>query len=351
MNKTLWSCLLSAACIAATTVWIPAQAAPSAGVRAPAQGADTNERVQRRLAEVIAMLEGDDLTAEEQAKARKTLQDIVAQLRKTSASRRPSLAPVESGAPEVRAGEGLEVRRPRAASAQGGVAGVEVEGETPKGRRGRAVEGQRGGYEVEAPAVGTAPKAPKPSKEARAEAKRSKASQTPVAPPTPQTPKTRRAYADYEEVERAREGAAKARADATERPAPARALRGAPDAGGYAGPSLRTRTAPARARAAEADEAEIRAMIDEMRKEMREIRSLMQKIRQQAHDEEDDDGAPHSTFPQPPGQPPAPVPGAPFARFGGDSGYASPPAVPPPAAVPAAPRTRSHDSGSGFARQ
>ena len=49
MNKTLWSCLLSAACIAATTLWMPAQAAPSAGVRAPAQGADANERVQKRL--------------------------------------------------------------------------------------------------------------------------------------------------------------------------------------------------------------------------------------------------------------------------------------------------------------
>ena len=341
MNKTLWSCLLSAACIAATTVWIPAQAAPSAGVRAPAQGADSNERVQRRLAEVIAMLEGDDLTAEEQAKARKTLQDIVAQLRKTSASRRPSLAPVESGAVEVRTGEGLEVKRPRATSGQRGGVGVEVEGETPKGRRGRAADGQRGGYEVEAPAVGTAPKAPKPPKEGKADAKRYKASQTPAAPPAPETPKTRRAYVDHEEVERAREGAARARADATERRAPA----------GASGPSLRARTAPARARAADADEAEIRAMIDEMRKEMREIRSLMQKIRQQAHDEEDEDGALHSTFPQPPGQPPAPVPGAPFSRFGGDSGYASPSAVQPPAAVPAAPRTRSHDSGSGFARQ
>lgn len=348
MNKTLWSCLLSAACIAATTVCIPAQAAPSAGVRAPAQGADTNERVQRRLAEVIAMLEGDDLTAEEQAKARKTLQDIVAQLRKTSASRRPALAPVGSVPVEVRAGEGGEVRRLRAPSAQGGVTGVEVEGETPKGRRGRAVDGQRGAYEVDAPAVGTAPKAPKPSKEGKADAKRSKASQTPAAPPTPAAPKTRRAYADYEEVERGRERAARAYADT----AKVYAERDAETKRGYAGPGLRARTAPARARAPEAgDEAEIRAMIDEMRKEMREIRSLMQRIRQQAHDEEDEDDAPHSAFPQPPGQPPAPVPGAPFARFGGDSGFPSPPVGQPPAAVPAVPRTRSHDSGSGFARQ
>ena len=36
-------------------------------------------------------------------------------------------------------------------------------------------------------------------------------------------------------------------------------------------------------------------MIDEMRKEMREIRALMQRIRQQAHDEEDEDDAPHSS--------------------------------------------------------
>src|SRR5262245_37388690 len=107
MNKTLWSCLLSAACIAATTVWIPAQAAPSGGVRAPAQGPDSSERVQRRLAEVIALLEGDDLTAEEQAKARKTLQDIVAQLRnaRTTTSKRTALGPVESGAVEVRTEE------------------------------------------------------------------------------------------------------------------------------------------------------------------------------------------------------------------------------------------------------
>jgi hypothetical protein len=88
----------SAVATLAAATFLVAQSAPmpSAGPSGPASAAApkasaaSTERLQVRLAEVIAMLEEDDLTAEQRAQAKKKLEEISARLRAAS---KPSEAP------------------------------------------------------------------------------------------------------------------------------------------------------------------------------------------------------------------------------------------------------------------
>lgn len=65
----------------ATFTLLPAQSAPVARVQRSADKATATEKMQVRLAEVITMLEEDDLTPEQRAAARKKLEEIVHNLR------------------------------------------------------------------------------------------------------------------------------------------------------------------------------------------------------------------------------------------------------------------------------
>lgn len=65
----------------ATFTLLPAQSAPVARVQRSADKATATEKMQVRLAEVITMLEEDDLTPEQRAAARKKLEEIVRNLR------------------------------------------------------------------------------------------------------------------------------------------------------------------------------------------------------------------------------------------------------------------------------
>lgn len=93
---------IAAAALAATTL-LTAQSAPIARTKAGESKAEavSTERLQVRLAEVIAMLEEDDLTAEQRDQARKKLQEISAKLKSASAKSSSAIAVAPSAALDV----------------------------------------------------------------------------------------------------------------------------------------------------------------------------------------------------------------------------------------------------------
>lgn len=84
MNPTIL--IRSVAATLAAAAVLTAQSAPLPNARAPKAEAKATERMQVRLAEVIAMLEEDDLSPEQRAQAKKKLEEIVARLRETPAA-------------------------------------------------------------------------------------------------------------------------------------------------------------------------------------------------------------------------------------------------------------------------
>jgi hypothetical protein len=144
-------------CLAATLAagaLLSAQSAPTApqAPQAPKARSDGKaaDRMQVRLAEVIAMLEEDDLSPEQRAQAKKKLQEIVAKLRETPA---PSMTSPSGLAPAGGAATGATPptpRPPRAARTPGSEAVVLTPQE--KAPEGRIVE-KRAGREGEPPTM------------------------------------------------------------------------------------------------------------------------------------------------------------------------------------------------------
>lgn len=104
----------AAATLAAATL-LTAQSAPLPSTtqdpspRAPKAEPRSTERMQVRLAEVIAMLEEDDLSPEQRAQAKKKLQEIVARLRETpAAATTPAPSPSRPRTLTFRSAEGGE---------------------------------------------------------------------------------------------------------------------------------------------------------------------------------------------------------------------------------------------------
>ncbi|MCU0866410.1 MAG: hypothetical protein MUC36_21720 [Planctomycetes bacterium] len=158
----------------ATAFVLPAQSEPGrpAQPRAGKQEAKADEKVQTRLAEVIAMLEEDDLTPEQRAEAKKKLKEIGDRLRKDAAAKVKPVAvlPMAEGMEIagdgdhviVKSKEGVYVVQPKLQPAR------EVEGfpavisEPVEGRRVMVVAPDTAAPSVPAPA--RPPKAPKPPK-------------------------------------------------------------------------------------------------------------------------------------------------------------------------------------------
>lgn len=87
MNQSLMRCLLSAACIAATSLSSVAQSAPAGRSDAKRSAASpSREQMQIRIAEVMSMLEEDQLTDEQRARALAKLADIRDQLARERAT-------------------------------------------------------------------------------------------------------------------------------------------------------------------------------------------------------------------------------------------------------------------------
>lgn len=167
MNPTiLIRCIV--ATLAATTL-LTAQSAPAERAKARAETkAETKsgERMQVRLAEVIAMLEEDDLSPEQRAMAKKKLEEIVARLREAPT---PPPTPSAPSAP-ARVRELLETRGFGVAEAPAAPA----PSSRPRTFTFKSAEGGEGtmvigGQDPVAPAAPSAPaKAPKPPKAPKA---------------------------------------------------------------------------------------------------------------------------------------------------------------------------------------
>lgn len=212
MNQSIVMRLLAAACATAVVSSLPAQSAPAvrSGARAVApevaqdpvaapKRAEAGDKVQLRLAEVMAMLEEDDMTPEQQQKALKKLAEVADRLKQDRAA-----APTRSlGGMVARAATppaqsdsapGSSLLGTSAGSGQssggGGVARV---------RTARPVEGQPfGGFapatpspnsgdkpsQMEALGVPMPPKPPKPAKAPKAP----KAPKPPKDAPAPAAP-------------------------------------------------------------------------------------------------------------------------------------------------------------------
>ena len=321
MNQTISRCLVSAACLAVTAL-SPAQSAVRGGGVARSQDpAPSRERIQVRLAEVISMLEEEDLSPEQREMARKKLQEIMERLRKEQAQGQG-----EGGARGMGGGSPIEVSGAKVAEPGSRIRGRVVRVQSGDGR---VVEVQgREGHEVEvfeiapeadarprmnllgATEAAEAPAAPKPPKAPKAE-KPPKAPKPPQAPTrislsTPAEPAQvaeeheMRALLQVERemdiaraaerrVARGRDEASRARHDALiELQRAHLAEAEARDRAAASEPRSRVGQRAKRVVEVEDDDAEIRAMIDEMRAEMREIRALMQQIRSRSQEARDE---------------------------------------------------------------
>ena len=88
MNQTITKFLLAAACVAATPSLTTAQFVISGSAPAPAKKLDpqpSRGQMQVRLAEVLSILEEEDLSPEQRAKAKAKVQELLERLAKESA--------------------------------------------------------------------------------------------------------------------------------------------------------------------------------------------------------------------------------------------------------------------------
>ena len=171
----------------ATAFVLPAQSAPArpAQSRAGKQEAKADEKVQTRLAEVIAMLEEDDLSPEQRAEAKKKLKEIGERLRKDAAAKgkEASVLPKAEGIEIVgdhvilKSKEGVYLVDPSLKPARAVEGFPVVSGEPVEGRR--VVVFAPDSAAPSAPA--RAPKAPKPPKFPNS-------SEVPAAPEAPGVP-------------------------------------------------------------------------------------------------------------------------------------------------------------------
>lgn len=264
-----------------------AQAAPAERSR-PRSEPRGDDRVQVRLAEVIALLEEEDLTPDQRAKARAKLEDIVAQLRRradeviefrggdlvvrTQQPAAPAEAPQPPSPPKP-AKAPKPPKAPKPAKAAEPVI-VEVAPAEPGERERVRVRKLRAETEAEAHGAEAgqrrvwlefAEHAQKAAEQARAHADKVRAESRMLL---------ERAHTEAIDMRDRAEGARrallerKARADAEgEAEAPRARLR------------VRTVDVPS---AGEPADGEIRALIEQMRAEMREIREMMLQLRKQA---------------------------------------------------------------------
>lgn len=327
MNQSVKRSLLSIACIAATSLAVTAQSAVAVKRQDPSPARD---QVKVRLAEVIAMLEEDDLTPEQRAHAKAKLREIVERLAQQSDDQ------VARGRDFVVKSEAPPVRWRLHSQGDGDIAVVEVAPAMP-GMPGQAAEPPA---PPDAPLPPKAPRAPKIARARVVEV----APEGAVAdePVEVELRRFRAAQADHEKqvvtLRRAAERLTKERAelDVAAHDHVVRALEKAREAERDAERATRrVRIEKVDAEAAKNrdekpmrfrvlggdraaaielheeadDEHELRAMIDEMRAEMSEIRALIRELRSRARDEDEDDGdnprygaglfAPASTGPAP----------------------------------------------------
>jgi hypothetical protein len=158
----------------ATVFVLPAQSAPSRATKpAQAQGeAKADEKVQTRLAEVIAMLEEDDLSPEQRAEAKKKLKEIVDRLRKDAVAKgkEAALLPKAEGLEVIGDGdhvivhskEGVYFVKPKLEPARAVEGFPAVIGEPVEGRRVMGLAPET--VAPAAPNPPRAPKAPRPPK-------------------------------------------------------------------------------------------------------------------------------------------------------------------------------------------
>lgn len=156
----------------ATAFVLPAQSEPArpAAPRAGKQEAKADEKVQTRLAEVIAMLEEDDLSPEQRAEAKKKLKEIGDRLRKDAAAKGKDAAlPPEAEGLEVigddvivHSKDGVYFVKPRAEPSRAVEGFPAVIGEPVEGRRVMGLAPETGA--PAAPNPPRAPKAPRPPK-------------------------------------------------------------------------------------------------------------------------------------------------------------------------------------------
>lgn len=213
MNQSIVMRLLAAACATAVVSSLPAQSAPAAvrsGSRAVApevaqdpvaapKRAEAGDKVQLRLAEVMAMLEEDDMTPEQQQKALKKLAEVADRLKQDRAaaptsSFRGMVARAASPAAPADAAQGSAGFGASAGPGQssgGGVARVRSSGQS-SGGFGATTAPETIDKPAQLEALGVpmpskpakapkAPKAPKPPKGAAAPA-------APAAPADPAAP-------------------------------------------------------------------------------------------------------------------------------------------------------------------
>jgi hypothetical protein len=293
MSPTVLRSFLSAAVFAAATLSSPAQVAVKTRKQEPAPA---DERVQLRLAEVIAMLEEDELSDEQRQKARRKLTEIADRLKQQGAraaagdkgvtnwrvlredgtdSSRPAKVEVRRLDPEAM----VELELAQVEAAQEGVRAFRIE-----------VEDEDMARPAKAPRPPKAPKAPRAPKAPKAVVVEQSDDGTQIVV---------REVAELDDVTgevHARVAERRAREEAERAHATAEIL------------LERTRAEPRRTKdrqkvlmeleeadAARADavrraekahaageQAEVRAMIEEMREEMREIRELIRRIRERA---------------------------------------------------------------------
>lgn len=198
MNPIILKCLLSTVCFAVPSLVLPAQS--GRGVTAPPEAQDPSpkptaakERMQVRLAEVLAMLDEDDLSPAQRLKVKAKLQEVMERLAKEQATESGSAtAPGRNARSVLRTVDGEPKPRVRARV-------IETEGEPGKVVRVMGAEG--GEVEVvelaeiaEIAEMGESaelaevvePAAPAPAKSPRAP-------KDPRAPKAPKAPKAPRA--------------------------------------------------------------------------------------------------------------------------------------------------------------
>lgn len=279
MNQSILIRCVAAALVAA--IALPAQSAPVSppkAVHAEQQGPE-KASVQARLSEVIELLAKDDLSPEQRADAKKALEEIAAHLRHTPAAGprppKPPKAPKPAKTPravEV-APEPMEPLAPGQARRPRVFRSVETPGEpveivevTPEGER---------------PADITVVRRHAEASRKAAEEARTRAKVAEVHAEAEKSARAGRVWAARAPADHAR----KAEVEAREHAEHAKTMHGRADAEAK-GPDTVTTLRPTRRKVeldeGEGDDAEIRAVIEEMRREMREIRELMQQLREKA---------------------------------------------------------------------